>query len=196
MISFSSCSLRMFSIWFAAIGVAFSTAVFAQEIPAGTPIVIRTVEAIDSHDADLAREYTAGLDEPLVINEVTVAPRGTKAFLRVAETQESGKLRGRASLTLKLAKLIVGDRLISIESGEVKSESDSQGAKTARRGIMGGIVGGAVGGILGGGKGAAAGAGVGAAAGVGSAALSGQRVRVAGETRLTFTLATPVTIPQ
>jgi len=161
----------------------------AQQIPAGTEIAIRTVDAIDSQNADLTREYAAGLDDDLIVNGVTVAPKGTRATLRVIEARKSGLFKGRASLTLALVALTINGKVVPVASGEVQSESESQGKKTTKFGVVGGAVGGVVGGVLGGGKGAATGAAVGAGAGVGAAAVKGQRVQVASETRLTFTLA-------
>jgi hypothetical protein len=166
----------------------------AQEIPAQTQLVVRTVDAIDSRNADLAKEYNAGLDNPVTIDGTAVLPRGTDVVLRVAEVQQAGAVRGRASLTLKLVALVVNDQRVPVESGEVTSESGSQGAKATKGGILGGLAGGALGGVLGGAGGAVKGATAGAAVGVGVAALSGERVQVPAETRLTFTLAKAVSL--
>jgi hypothetical protein len=169
--------------------------VTAQQIPAGTAIAVRTSEAIDSQNADLTREYAAGLDDDLVVNGVTLAPRGARATLRVIEARKAGAVKGRASLTLALVALTINGKVVAVESGEVQSESASQGKKATKFGAIGGAAGGIVGGVLGGAKGAAAGAAAGAGAGVGVAALNGQRVQVPSETRLTFTLANPASVP-
>ncbi len=168
---------------------AVAPEVCAQEIPAQTRIVVRTVEPIDSNNADLTREYGSGLDSPLIVNGITIAPRGSEAILRVVEAQRAGALSGRASLTLKLVGLLVNNQRIVVESSEVSNESASQGARAARGGVTGSVIGGAIGAILGGASGAAKGAAAGGVAGVSVVAVSGQRVSVPSETRLTFVLA-------
>jgi hypothetical protein len=166
----------------------------AQEVPAETQLVVRTVDAIDSRNADLAKEYNAGLDSPVVVDGATILPRGTEAVLRVMEVQQAGAVKGRASLTLQLFALVVNGQRVPVETSDVKSESGSQGAKATKGGIIGGLAGGVLGGVLGGGGGAVKGATAGAAVGVGVAALSGERVQVPAETRLTFTLAKTVSL--
>ena len=166
----------------------------AQEIPAQTQLVVRTVDAIDSRNADLAKEYNAGLDSPVTIDGTVVLPRGTDAVLRVVELQQAGAVRGRTSLTLQLIALVVNGQRMPVETSDVKSESGSQGQKATKGGILGGLAGGALGGVLGGAGGAVKGATAGAAVGVGVAALSGERVQVPAETRLTFTLANAVSL--
>lgn len=163
-------------------------------IPAGTAIAIRTIDAIDSESADVNREYAASLADPLIVNDVTVAPQGANCVLRVVESKKAGKFKGRASLALALVAVTVNGRRVPVETGESVSQSGSQGKKTATRGAIGAGIGAVIGGVAAGGKGAAIGAGSGAAVGAGSAALSGQRVKVPSETRLTFTLVQPAIV--
>lgn len=163
-------------------------------IPAGTEIAVRTIDPIDSEGADLNHEYAASLADPLVVNDVNIAPRGANAMLRVVEAKKAGKFKGRASLSLALVAVTIHDKTVPVETGATVSESGSQGSKTAKRGVIGGAAGAVIGGIVGGGKGAAIGAASGAAVGAGSAALSGQHVKVPAETRLTFTLAQPASL--
>ena len=173
------------------LGLLLCSALVAQNpttIPSGTAISIRTIDAIDSESADLNREYAASLADPLVVTDVTIAPQGANCVLRVMDSKKAGKFKGRAALALGLVAITVNGRRVPVETGESVSQSGSQGAKTAKRGAIGAGIGAVIGGIAGGGKGAAIGAGSGAAVGAGSAALSGQRVKVPSETRLTFTL--------
>lgn len=163
-------------------------------LPSGTAISIRTIDAIDSERADMNRDYAASLADPIVINDTTVAPRGANAYLRVVEAKDAGKFKGRASLSLTLAAIEVNGKRVPVETGATVSQSGSQGAKTAKRGVIGAAAGAAIGALAGGGKGAAIGAGAGAGVGAGSAALSGQRVKVPAETRLTFTLTQAATV--
>ena len=167
----------------------------AQEIPAQTQLVVRTVDAIDSRDANLAKEYNAGLDSPVMAADgATVLPRGTEAVLRVVEIQQAGAVKGRASLTLQLFALVVNGQRVPVETSDVKSESGSQGAKATKGGIISSLRQRRAGGVLGGGGGAVKGATAGAAVGVGVAAVSGKHVQVPAESRLTFTLSKGVSL--
>jgi hypothetical protein len=118
-------------------GLAVPHQSYAQEIPAQTQLVVRTVDAIDSRSADLAKEYDAGLDTPVMAADgTTVLPRGTGAVLRVMEVQQAGAVKGRASLTLQLFALVVNGQRVPVESSDVTSESGSQGAKATKGGIL------------------------------------------------------------
>src|ERR1700730_12505923 len=70
-------------------------------LPIGTEIAIRTIDRIDSKNADLKREYAANLDDPIIVDGVTVAPANSNAFIRVTDAQRSGFTR-RASLSISL----------------------------------------------------------------------------------------------
>lgn len=163
-------------------------------IPAGTVIAIRTIEAIDSANADLNREYTASVDDPVIVDGRVVVPQKSDAVLRITQSTKAGAVSGRASLSLELVAVITDGRRIPVSTGEATSKSGSQGAKAAKRGLLGAALGAGIGALAGGGKGAAIGAGIGGAAGAGTAALSGQHVQVPSEARLSFTLTQPATI--
>jgi hypothetical protein len=165
------------------------------EIPPGTPIYVRTIQAIDSRTADVNREYAASLAEPLMANGMQVAPRNADVRLRVIEDKKAGAVSGRTTLVLQVAAVRINGQMVYVDTGTTVKESQSQGAKTATRGIVGGILGAGIGAIAGGGKGAAIGAGAGGAAGVASAMISGEQVRVKPETRLDFTLSQSVQVP-
>jgi hypothetical protein len=167
----------------------------ARTIPAGTAIAIRTIDAIDSKGADLNHEYAASLADPITVDDVEIAPRGANAILRIEEARKAGAVTGRASLTLRLTALTVNGQRVAVESGDITSKSGSQGAQTAKHSGVGAAVGGGIGAVAGGGLGAVIGASAGAGAGALISAMRGQRVRVPAETRLTFTLAQPASLP-
>ncbi len=166
-----------------------------MELAIGTPIRVRTIQAIDSRTADVNRTYAASLAEPLFVGGTQVAPRNADVRLRVVEDNHAGAVSGRATLVLQVASIRINGQMIPVDTGTSVKESGSQGEKTATRGIVGGILGAAIGAAAGGGKGAAIGAGAGSAAGVASAVMSGEQVRVRPETRLDFSLNAPVTVP-
>jgi len=125
----------------------------------------------------------------------TIIPRGADVVVKLVDAQQSGKLTGRAELTLDLMSVKVNGQVVDINTQSISRQSDSRGQQTAK--VAGGTaaVGAIIGAIAGGGKGAAIGAGAGGAAGAGAEAVThGQRVKVPSETRLTFVLNTAINI--
>ena len=161
-------------------------------LPAGTNMVIRMIEAVDSETNRVGQTFRASMDQPVMVDGQTVIPRGADAWVKLVDSKDSGKLAGRAELALSLQSVSINGHMVDINTQSINKESGSQGEKTAK--VAGGTaaVGAIIGAIAGGGKGAAIGAGAGAAAGAGSqVVLGGQRVRIPSETRLTFVLDNP-----
>jgi hypothetical protein len=162
-------------------------------LPAGTNLVIRMIEAVDSQTNRVGQTFRASIDQPVMVDGQTVIPRGADAVVKLVDAKDSGKLTGRAGLTLSLQSVRINGHYVDIDTQSINKESGSQGEKTAK--VAGGTaaVGAVIGAIAGGGKGAAIGAGAGAAAGAGSQVITGgQRVHIPSETRLTFVLDNPV----
>ncbi len=165
------------------------------ELPAGTNLVIRLIDAVDSETARPGQTFQASLDQPVVIGSDVAIPRGSDVVLKLVDAKESGTFTGRAELALNLQSIKVNGRTVEVNTQTVSRESDSQGAQTAKRGAVGAVVGAGLGAVFGGGKGAATGAAVGGAAGAGTQVFTkGRTVRIPSETRLTFVLDTPVRI--
>ena len=165
------------------------------EVPAGTQIVVRLIDPVNSETDRLGQTYRASIDEEVIVNGQTVIPRGADALASLTEAQKSGKLEGRTSLTLDLRSVTVNGRTVNVATTGVSQESGSRGARSAK--VIGGTaaLGAIIGAIAGGGKGAAIGAGSGAAAGTAAQVItSGQTVKVPAETRLTFTLQNPIVL--
>jgi uncharacterized protein YcfJ len=162
-------------------------------LPIGTEIAVRTVDRIDSKSAKLNRDYAATLDDPIVVDGVTVVPANTNAFLRVTDKQRSGFTR-RASLSISLVAVTVNGQRVAIETGKVDSKSGSQAKRTATGTAIGAGTGAVIGGLAGGGLGAGIGAAAGGAAGAVGGVLMGKTVEIAPETRFTYRLTQPAVV--
>jgi hypothetical protein len=163
------------------------------QIPAGTPITVRMIDAVDSKVAHLGQTFRASVDEPVAINGQTVIPRGADALAKLVEDQQSGKFEGKTILTLALTDITINGQMIDTTTGDVTRASSSRGARTAK--VVGGAtaLGAIIGALAGGGRGAAIGAASGAAVGGGAEVLTkGQQVKIPSETRLNFTLQQPI----
>lgn len=163
------------------------------QIPTGTIITVRMIDAVDSEETHLGQTFRASVDEPVQVDGQTVIARGADATAKLVQDQESGKFEGRTILTLVLTEVMANGHMVDISTGDVSQASGSRGSRTAK--VVGGAtaLGAIIGGLAGGGAGAAIGAASGAAVGSGvQLGTHGQRVRIPAETRLNFTLHQPV----
>jgi hypothetical protein len=158
-------------------------------VPAGTQISVRMIDSISGQSTATGQRYRASIDDPVVVGDRVVIPRGANCTVQVTQV-EGGK-----DLDLKLYDVSIAGKNYAVASdyAVVKAEGTSKGRKALRRGIGLGAVGAGIGAIAGGGEGAAIGAAV--AGGVGAvsgAAARGKQINVASETRLAFTLKSPL----
>ena len=162
-------------------------------LPAGTEIAIRTVDLIDSKKASRNKEYAASLDDPVVVDGMTVIPVNADAILRVSEVESAGVTR-QASLSLSLVVVTVNWQRIDVKTDPVDSKSGSQAKRSATGAGVGAAASAGVGAAAGGAVGAGIGAGIGAAAGTAVAVVKGKTVEIKPETRFTYKLTDPIVI--
>jgi hypothetical protein len=160
---------------------------------AGTEIAARTIDRIDSKKTNKFQEYRASLDDPIVVDGVTVAPENTSAILRVTDFKNP-RLSGHPTLSLALIAVVINGHRINLETDSLESRAGSRSKRTAIGAGAGAGAGAAIGAAAGGAAGAAVGAGIGAAAGTAGAVLTGKGVEVSSETRFTYKLTQPVEI--
>jgi hypothetical protein len=165
------------------------------QLAPGTVVTVRTTHALSTVRDRAKDPVTATLDEPVLVNDVEVLPRGTKFTGHVTASEASGHMEGRAVLGLTLDAFEVNGERYPVATS-VNTRTTEGHKKRNITAIGGGAgVGALIGGIAGGGKGAAIGAAVGAGAGTGAAAATGkQNIEIPAETRFRFTLKDAVTI--
>ncbi len=164
-------------------------------LPAGTRLVVRMIDGVDSERNTVGQTFAASLDEPVLIDDQPAIPRGADVVVKLVDHKQSGKLAGRTVLTLDLVSVKVNGRMVDVNTETVSEQSSSRGKRTAKMAGGAGALGAIIGAAAGGGKGAGIGAVAGAAAGAGAEVLTkGQRVRIPSETKLTFILENQVQI--
>jgi hypothetical protein len=167
----------------------------SSTFPSGTPIVIRMSETIDTDRNRVGDTFNATLEEPLVLDNQTLVPRGAEVKGNIALAQESGRLSGQSELILELNEIRVNGRTYPIRTSDYTEIGSSRGKRTAAAAGGGAALGAIIGAIAGGGKGAAVGAATGAAVGTGVQVLTkGQTLKVPVETVLEFRLQHPLTV--
>jgi hypothetical protein len=164
-------------------------------IAAGTPIRVRTLTTLSTKDSQTGERFTATLAAPLVVEGKVIAPRGTQVEGRVVDSDPGGRVKGVATISVRLTQLRVGDHNVAIETRAVARRAHATKRKDAAKVGIGAGIGAAIGAIAGGGEGAAIGAASGGAAGTGLVlATHGDPAVIGAESVLTFKLTAPVTV--
>jgi hypothetical protein len=167
----------------------------AVTVPAGTSLLVRMIDSVDSDKNHVGDRFRASLEQDLTVDGVVVAPRGADVYGRLAEAKEAGHFEGKSQLKLELTDMLINNRLQPIMSGDYDVSGSSRGANTAKKVGIGAVAGTVIGAIAGGGKGAAIGAGVGAGAGAAVQVMTkGEQVHVPSETLLDFRIEQPFTV--
>jgi len=164
-------------------------------VPAGTSILVRMIDSVDSDKNHVGDRFRASLEQDLTVDGVVVARRGADIYGRLAEAKEAGHFEGKSQLKLELTDILINSRPQPIMSGDYQVSGSSRGADTAKKVGVGAVAGTLIGALAGGGKGAAIGAGVGAGAGAAVQVMTkGEQVHVPSETLLDFRVAQPFTV--
>src|SRR5258705_4065943 len=165
-------------------------------VPAGTRILIRTIDAIDSSKQKTGYRFTASLETNLQVENTVVAPRGTTVYGRLAQASSAGRMSGSSQLTLELTDIVINGTPYPLLTSAYELKGKGEGKKTARKVVGGAGLGAIIGGIAGGGAGAGIGALVGAAGGTAIAASKkGEQLQITSESLLEFRLEQPASLP-
>lgn len=165
-------------------------------VPAGTRILIRTIDSVDSREQTAGYRFTASLETNLLVGNVVVAPRGTKILGRLASAASAGRISGSSELTLELTDIVIDGTAYPLITSTYEIKGSGKGSNTAKDVIGGTGLGALIGGLAGGGRGAGIGALAGAAGGTAIAASRrGQQLSIPSESLLEFRLEQTLTIP-
>jgi hypothetical protein len=106
---------------------------FAATIPAGTALIVRTLNTIHSNDR-VGRTFTAQLDQDVVVNGKVVLQAGTKFHGKIEASQANP--RNSQPLTLNLTDVSVNGRTIPIKTvSGFQLENIAKGGRAKARGI-------------------------------------------------------------
>src|SRR6267378_3192348 len=142
-------------------------------VPAGTILLIRINEYLSSDRSRIGDQFTAVLENPVVVNGWVVARRGQVLVGQVKEARKAGRVKGTSELGVELTDMSVADgRQMPILTELWKaSGGTSHGQDAATIATTTGL-GALIGAAADWGTGAAIGAGAGAAAGIGAVLLT------------------------
>jgi hypothetical protein len=130
-------------------------------VPAGTILMVRTQQPLDTSRQGAGYKFTAKLESDLVAGGKVVAPRGSNVYGQINQAKQAGRLAGRSEMSIIFTGLMINNQIIPMRSGEVKvASSTTSGQDTVRKTARGAIIGGLIDGSDGAKTGAKVGAGV------------------------------------
>jgi hypothetical protein len=180
------------------VGIFFSSGVATAEaavsapppsavtVPQGTRLVIRTTDTVDSSRHSAGHRFRGQLEGALVVDGVTVAPRGAYVHGVLTGSSQAGRMVGSSEMSMEFTDIMIDDQLFQIQTTGLSAQTGGEGRRTVGRTARAAAVGGLIGG--------SSGARTGARVGVGASLLtSGSSINVPRGTILETTLAAPFT---
>ena len=156
-------------------------------VPAGTRLVIRMSDEITSRHG-VGHRFRGQLEGAIVVDGVTVMPRGTIVHGRITSAQQSGRAVGSSSLSAEFTDVMIDDVLHPMAAGGLTAQTGNEAGRTVGRTARSA----ALGGLIGGSSGARTGAKVGLGA---SILTSGSSVNIPRGTIVETSLRTALVLP-
>jgi hypothetical protein len=187
-------------------GVAASSGVYVSAtpapqprkvtVPAGTRILVRMIDTIDSSKQKAGFRFRASLETNLDVDDRVVAPRGTQVYGVLTNAASSGRYKGSSELSLELTDINLGGTNFPVVTNSYDIKGKGEGGNTTKKVLGGAGLGALIGGLAGGGKGAGIGALAGAGAGtIVASTKKGEQLQIPSETLIEFRLAQPAPLP-
>lgn len=135
-------------------------------VPEGTTVLVSLDTPVTTEVNRTGDPFVATTVEPIVVDGVTAIPSGSKIHGTLQDVQSSGRVAGRARMTLAFQAYVDSEsQRRAISALPLQLQAASTTGSDVEKIAAGGVVGGVVGGIVAGGKGAVIGAGAGVGAG-------------------------------
>jgi hypothetical protein len=161
-------------------------------IPAETPLAVTLVTPIASDTSKVEEQVRGTLSKPLVVGGKTAVRAGSEVLGSIVEAEESGRVKGRASIAFQFERLVVDGESHPIRTARITREAEADRKGDVKKGGVGAGVGAIIGGVAGGGTGAVIGGAVGGAGAV--MATKGKEVRLPAGTVVSTRLRDAVTV--
>lgn len=158
-------------------------------VPAGTRLVIRTSQDVDSSRHGVGHRFRGQLEGAIVVDGLTVAPIGTTVHGRITQARQAGRAVGSSELAVEFTDIMLDDQLFPMTTSGLQAKTDGEAARTVGRTARAT----ALGALAGGSSGARTGARIGAGA---SILTGGASVSIPRGTIVETTLRQPLTLPR
>jgi len=164
-------------------------------VPAGTSLVVRMGNTIDTKTANAGDTFTGTLAHAVAVGDDIAIPSGAGVSGTVVESKSPGKFKGEGNLVVTLTTVDVNGVPTTIQTSNYAINVKGKGKRTAVVTGGGAGAGALIGGLAGGGKGALIGGLVGAGAGAAGSAFTGNKdLQIPAESAVTFKLSNDITV--
>jgi hypothetical protein len=164
-------------------------------LPAGTVLKGALEQSLRSDRVSAGQSFWLKITQPVMVNHRVAVPAGSRIYGQVIEANRSGRIKGRARLTLAFRRLETDSGNYSIAARTVTRVAPGTKKRDALIIGSGAGIGALIGGLAGGGKGAAIGAGIGGGAGTGVVlATRGKETQFARGEAVAVRLVEPVVV--
>lgn len=165
-------------------------------LPQGTVIEIRLTQALSSQTNQSGDKFSATLDRDLTSGDKILIPHKSRVLGQLLDVVQSGKVEGRARMSLVLTTIELEEESYPIETNTITIETESTKGKDAKVVGGGAGLGALIGGIFAGKKGAAIGAAIGGGAATARVLTTkGRKVELQPEQKFSFRLETDISVP-
>ncbi|MGB7219880.1 MAG: hypothetical protein WBD07_13865 [Vicinamibacterales bacterium] len=165
------------------------------QVPAGTTLSLALDTAVSSKDSKIEDVVRAKLAQPIIVGGETIVPAGAEVVGSVFDAQQSGRVKGRATVSFGFDRLTTGGVTHTIQTARITREAEATKSEDATKVGIGAGAGALIGALAGGKKGAAIGTAVGAGAGTATVlATRGEEVTLAAGTVVETATEQPITI--
>jgi hypothetical protein len=154
-------------------------------LPAGTAILVRMKDALDTKKQGPGSPFEAVLDVDLTAGSTVVAKKGAPVYGVVRSSQQAGRVLGKSELEIGLTGIQVNGKLVPCSTDAAVAAGEGSGRDTARKAGAGALIGAAADGSEGARKGAAVGGAV-------ALMTKGQSVQIPSGSLLQFKLTQPL----
>jgi hypothetical protein len=150
-------------------------------IPPGTSLSVTMLTTVASKTSKPEDRVKGSIAKPVTVSGTTALPVGTQLSGSVIQANESGRVKGRASVEFRFDHMVVNGESMRVETAAVKREAAADTKSDVKKGGLGAGAGAIVGGIIGGGTGTVL-------------ATKGNEVEVPSGTVVSVLLQDPVTV--
>ena len=154
-------------------------------LPAGTPLIARLLEPLDSSRNETGDRFDAELVADVKLGDTVVLPAGTRAVGTILEASRAGRLKGKAVLVFAITEVMVQGKPLNLKTSPQAEVGEGAGTiKTVAKSAV-------VGEVLNDDAGTSAKRGL-----IRSAASKGEQISYSAGTILQFDLAEPLALPR
>src|SRR2546425_11214905 len=100
-------------------------------VPTGTALPVRLSQSLSTERNTAGDKFEAALDRDLTVEGKVVAPSGSAVRGTVTEAKRSGKVKGRAEMSLTLTSLVTGGKTYPVRTNSWSNRAPATKKKDA-----------------------------------------------------------------